>query len=286
MGCWSSDPVFRDSIEKCDREFAKYVSWSLVEELSRDEHDSRMQETSIAQPSIFALQVALAASWASRGVRPAAVVGHSVGEIAAAHLSGALSWEDACCVAIHRGRTMDLATSKGGMIAAGLSQEETLKWIEGYEGKVSLAAINGPTSVTISGDAEAIEQLAVKIEAEGIFCRRLAVEYAFHSPQMHPVRDPLLRCLANLRPQRSHTPIISTVTGKIASGLEFGAEYWWQNVRQSVRFADAMQAATELGFGVAIEIGPHPVLSYAITECFQHHNDAIPCVPLATSRAR
>jgi acyl transferase domain-containing protein/NADP-dependent 3-hydroxy acid dehydrogenase YdfG/acyl carrier protein len=271
--------IFRDSIGKCDREFAKYVSWSLVEELHRDEHDSRMQKTSIAQPSIFALQISLAAVWESLGVRPAAIVGHSVGEIAAAHLSGALTWQDACCVAVHRGRTMDLASSRGAMIAAGLSAAETEQWIRGLEDKVSLAAINGPTSVTISGADDAIEELAQRIDAKGIFCRRLQVEYAFHSPQMEPVRDELLRSLANIQPRRSHTPLISTVTGDRATGEEFGAEYWWQNVRQSVRFADAMRIAAGDGFGAALEIGPHPVLTFAITECFQQQGAAVRVFP-------
>tara|TARA_R110002049_G_scaffold4601_6_gene32873 strand:+ start:59422 stop:66123 length:6702 start_codon:yes stop_codon:yes gene_type:complete len=278
-GLLNQDAVFRQSIERCDREFAKYVSWSLVEELSRAEDESRMQETSVAQPCIFAIQVALAAVWESRGIRPSAVVGHSVGEIAAAYLSGALTWQDACCVAIHRGRTMDLATSKGAMIAAGLSADETASWIKGHEDKVALAAVNGPTSVTISGDADVIERLAQKLKDAGIFCRQLVVEYAFHSPQMDPVREPLLRCLANIRPRQAHTPIISTVTGQSADGDQFDAEYWWKNVRQSVCFADAMQVAADEGFGIVIEIGPHPVLAYSITECFQKQGKSVRAVP-------
>jgi len=278
-GVLNHNAVFRAAIEKCDREFAKYVSWSLLEELSRGENESRMQQTSIAQPSIFAIQVALAATWESLGIRAAAVVGHSVGEIAAAYLSGALSWQDACCVAIHRGRTMDLATSQGGMLAVGLSPAESAAWIRGKEDQVSLAAINGPTSVTISGDAETIESLADQLDEAGIFCRHLSVEYAFHSPQMMPVREPLLRCLANIRPQPASTPIISTVTGAFAAGTQFDAEYWWKNVRQSVRFADAMQVAAEAGFGVVVELGPHPVLAYSITECFQQQRRAVRAFP-------
>ncbi len=271
--------VFRDSIGRCNREFAKYVSWSLVEELHRDENESRMHQTSIAQPAIFALQVSLAAVWESLGILPGAIVGHSVGEIAAAHLSGALSWHDACCVAVHRGRTMDLASSRGAMIAAGLSPQETRNWIRDIEDQVSLAAINGPTSVTISGADEAIEDLARQLDAKGIFCRRLQVEYAFHSPQMEPVRDELLRSLAGIQPQNVHTPLISTVTGDCAGGQEFHADYWWKNVRQSVRFADAMRVAAKDGFGVALEIGPHPVLTYAITECFQQQGASIRVFP-------
>lgn len=268
----TSDRVFRETIAACDGEFAKYVSWSLVEELSRPEHESRMQQTSIAQPSIFAIQVALAAAWADRGIHPAAVVGHSVGEIAAAYLSGSLTWQDACCVAVHRGRTMDLASSQGAMIAVGLSADEAATWINEHESNVAIAAVNSPTSITISGDAGTVERLADKFDGAGVFCRRLAVEYAFHSPQMDPVRDPLLESLAHIRPRKSQTPIVSTVTGKVASGTEFDANYWWQNVRQSVRFADAMHAAAQNGFGAVLEIGPHPVLTYSVTECFQHHH--------------
>jgi len=276
---FDANDVFRDSIKSCDREFAKYVSWSLIEELHRDEADSRIQETSIAQPCIFALQVALAAVWADRGIRPTVVVGHSVGEIAAACLSGGLSWQDACCVAVHRGRTMDVASSQGSMIAAGLSPEETRSWIKGWEGDVSLAAINGPSSVTISGADVVIEKLAQQLESAGVFCRRLNVEYAFHSPQMEPVRDELLRSLANIQPTPTHTRMISTVTGQPLVGTELDADYWWKNVRQSVRFADAMSVTAESNIGVAIEVGPHPVLTFAITECFQHMGKSVRVTP-------
>lgn len=276
MAC---DRVFRETIAACDREFSNYVSWSLLEELSRPPQDSRMQQTAIAQPSIFAIQVALAAAWAERGIRPAAVVGHSVGEISAAYLSGSLTFQDACCVAVHRGRTMDLATSQGAMIAVGLSAQEAVSWIKCDETNVAIAAINSPSSITISGDSDTIARLAEKLDNAGIFCRRLAVEYAFHSPQMDPVRDPLLHSLSHIRPQTSHTPIISTVTGKIANGNEFDANYWWQNVRQGVHFADAMHVAAQNGFGTVLEIGPHPVLTYSITECFQQNHRNVRVLP-------
>ena len=276
---YKTNSVFYNSIEQCDREFAKYVPWSLVSELSRSEAHSKMQQTSIAQPCIFALQISLAAVWADRGILPSAIVGHSVGEIAAAYLSGALSWQDACCVAVNRGRTMDLASSRGAMIAAGLSPEETRQWIKGLEGDVSLAAINGPTSVTISGADDVIEQLAQRLDDAGIFCRRLKVEYAFHSPQMTPVREELLRSLANIQPKETHTKLISTVTGDYIDGREVGAEYWWKNVRQSVLFADAMSVASKEGYGLALEVGPHPVLTYSITECFQQHKKPVRVFP-------
>lgn len=272
------EPLFRERIERCDREFAKYVSWSLTDEFTRDETDSRMNQTAIVQPSLFALQVALADVWAARGVRPSIVVGHSVGEIAAAYQAGALTFADACCVAVHRGRTMDAATSKGAMIAAGLSVEEAARWIGAAADKVSIAAINGPTSLTISGCENEIASLQLRLETANVFCRRLEVEYAFHSPQMEPVRDELLRSLAGIQPQPTQTPMVSTVTGDVIDGRRLDAEYWWRNVRESVRFADAMDVLEKRAIPLAVEIGPHPVLSYAIAECFSKTDNEITTV--------
>ncbi len=164
---------------------------------------------------------------------------------------------------------MDLASSQGAMVAAGLSAEQVPQWILGLEDQVSIAAINGPTSVTISGAADAIDTLFDRLESENVFCRRLAVEYAFHSPQMDPVHSELIRSLAHLRPQTTTIPLISTVTGQEIDGRLLNADYWWRNVRQSVRFADAMYRLAEAGYGIAVEIGPHPVLAYSIAECFQ-----------------
>ncbi|GAB5402655.1 MAG: hypothetical protein Aurels2KO_08860 [Aureliella sp.] len=274
-GMLKFSPAFRSVIKRCEKEFSRYSDWSLTKELTRSEQDSRMQKTSIAQPSIFAIQVALAAVWESWGVKPTALVGHSVGEIAAAYLSGGLSFEDACCVALHRGRTMDLASSEGAMVAAGLPADEVPEWIAGFEQDVSLAAINGPSSVTISGEQNAIESIAQRLEEKGVFCRRLAVEYAFHSPQMDPVKDELLRALNHIEPKATHTPMISTVTGALIDGELLDADYWWQNVRQSVRFADAMTALAESDYAVAVEVGPHPVLAYSINECFQDSGGSV-----------
>ncbi|MFM8892732.1 MAG: type I polyketide synthase, partial [Planctomycetia bacterium] len=271
--------AFRRVITRCDGQFARYGDWSLVVELRRDESTSRMKETRIAQPAIFAVQAGLAAVWESWGIAPARCVGHSVGEIAAAHAAGALSFEDACLVAFHRGRTMDLASSQGGMIAVGLSPADLAPWLAGLEHEVSIAAVNGPASLTLSGRADVVERLAVAIEAAGIFCRRLTVEYAFHSPLMDPVRDELLAALAGINPRATLVPLVSTVTGGFADGRELDGDYWWRNVRQSVLFADAMRRLAEAGTRVAIETAPHPVLAYAINECFQATGQPVEAVP-------
>jgi amino acid adenylation domain-containing protein len=271
--------VFRSVIERCDTAFSRLGSWSLVEELSRDESTSRIKETSIAQPSIFAIQAGLAAVWNDWGIRPALCVGHSVGEIAAAHAAGVLSFEEACLVAYHRGRTMDLASSHGAMIAVGLSATELEPWLAGCDRHVSIAAVNGPTSLTLSGCGSVIEGLANRFEAAGVFCRRLAVEYAFHSPLMDPVRGALLASLAAVQPQEATVPFISTVTGQACHGRQLDGEYWWRNVRQPVLFADAMRCLAERGIRLALEIGPHPVLTYAINECFHAAGRSVEALP-------
>ncbi len=260
-------PIFRDTIEACDAEFLRLGSWSLVDELQRDESHSRLQKTSLAQPALFAIQVALAAVWRSVGISPAAVIGHSVGEIAAGFLAGGLSWQDACCVAFHRGRTMDRVTSSGRMLAVGLSLHEAGPWLRDTDGQVVVSAINGPHSLTLSGAADAIHRLADKFAAQGLFCRQLNVEYAFHSPQMEPVREELMQSLAHITPGAPTTPMYSTVTGRLITDERLDADYWWHNVRQTVRFADSVTRVAQEPWQVFLELGPHPVLSYAINEC-------------------
>ena len=272
-------PVFRQVIEQCDLEYRRYGDWSLVEELSSDQHNSRMHKTAIAQPAIFAIQTALAAVWKSWGIVPQAILGHSVGEIAAAYLSGALTWSDACRVAFYRGHTMDLATSQGRMLAVGLPEREIGQWLEGIEHEVSVAAINGPSSLTISGAADAINILAERLQTAGIFCKHLAVEYAFHSPQMEPVRGPLMNALSSIQPCATHTRLFSTVYGREIEGQQLGARYWWDNVRQPVRFAEVIGTLANQGYGVVVEIGPHPVLSYSMNECFQTARQSVRTFP-------
>jgi amino acid adenylation domain-containing protein len=275
----AENAVFRGVIERCDREFSRHGDWSLLAELGRDEAESRLKQTRIAQPALFAVQAGLAAVWESWGVVPARCVGHSVGEIAAALTAGALSFEDACTVAFHRGRTMDLASSQGAMIAVGLSPAELAPFLVGREQDVAIAAINGPASLTLAGAADVVGDLAAALEKAGVFCRRLAVEYAFHSPLMEPVRAGLLAALADIRPRPPRLPLVSTVTGGPVTDLPLDGEYWWRNVRQPVLFADAMKRLAAAGTDAAVEIGPHPVLAYAINECFQAAGRPVETIP-------
>ncbi len=264
----AQEPTFRDVIQRCEDLIRPMARWSLWDELHADEAHSRLQETAIAQPALFAIQIALVAVWRSWGVVPSVVIGHSVGEVAAAYVAGALSLEDAVRVIFHRGRCMELAPSRGRMLAVGLSAEEVRPLIAVYGDRVAVAAINSPRSVTLSGEGLALEEVAQVLEAGKLFVRFLQVTYAFHSAQMDPVRDEVLRSLADIHPRAATLPFVSTVTGQYATGRELDANYWWQNVRQSVLFAAGVDRLIEGNHLTMLEVGPHPVLSGSIAECF------------------
>ncbi len=273
------EPVFRDVIQRCDEIVRQLGPWSLLEELSADEAHSRMNVTAISQPAIFALQVGLAALWRSWGVRPEAIVGHSVGEVAAAHLSGVFSLEDAVRVIYQRGRCMELAPSRGRMLAAGVSAEEARELLAPFGDRVSLAAVNSPFSVTLSGESGPLEEIARRLEQRQVFVRFLQVHYAFHSAQMDPVRDELLQSLRGIQPRPATIPLFSTVRASRIDGLELGPEYWWRNVRQTVRFAESVDLLLEMGCDTILELSPHPVLTASVAECSQHRGKKVQVVP-------
>jgi acyl transferase domain-containing protein/NADPH:quinone reductase-like Zn-dependent oxidoreductase/SAM-dependent methyltransferase/acyl carrier protein len=260
------EPLFRTVVEECDKILRGLAPWSLAEELTREEAHTRLHETSIAQPCLFALQAGLCALWKSWGIEPDGVAGHSVGEITAAYVAGILSLEDAVCVIYHRGRCMDLASSLGRMVAAAMTEKEARTFVAGLEDRVSIAAVNSPASVTLSGDADTLAQIQEALDRQHIFHKPLRVNYAFHSPQMDAVREELLKSLVGITPRTASKLMISTVTGKPAEGMSCDAEYWWQNVRQSVRFGDTVLAFIDIGFRMFVEVGPHPVLSAYVLE--------------------
>jgi acyl transferase domain-containing protein/NADPH:quinone reductase-like Zn-dependent oxidoreductase/SAM-dependent methyltransferase/acyl carrier protein len=281
-GLLESEPVFREMVTRCDALLSEHADWSLLEELTADEAVSRMQRTAIAQPALFAIQVALAELWKSWGIEPDAVIGHSVGEIAAAYVAGILPLPEAAWVVFHRGRTMDQISSRGQMIAAALSVADAAALIAGREERVAIAAANSPHSVTLSGYPDAVEELADLLVARNVWHRFLKVEYAFHSPLMDPVREDLLASLGSLEAGPARIPMISTVTGKQLDGDRMNGEYWWRGLRHRVCFAEGMDDAIERGFETFLEIGPHPVLSGYMAECF--HARGVQANPLPSLR--
>jgi acyl transferase domain-containing protein/aryl carrier-like protein len=264
------EPVFREAVERCDASLRRHANWTLLEELLADESHSRMGEAEIAQPANFALQVALAALWRSWGIEPDAIIGHSAGEVAAIHVAGVLNLDEAVRVIFHRSRLQQRATGKGKMAAVSLSLAEAERAIEGSEDRVSIAAINSPMSVTLSGDADAIEEIVRSLELRQVFCRILQVEVPYHSRHMEPFKDELSQSLRGLELRPASIPLYSTVSGQrigIADGQELDAEYWWRNVRNPVRFAEAMDRLIQDGHNVFVELSPHPVLAGSISQC-------------------
>jgi acyl transferase domain-containing protein/NADPH:quinone reductase-like Zn-dependent oxidoreductase/thioesterase domain-containing protein/acyl carrier protein/short-subunit dehydrogenase len=261
-----TQPRFRAMVLRCDAIFCSLGQWSLVEELGRPERDSRLHLTAIAQPAIFAIQVALTDLFSSWGVHPVAAVGHSVGEAAAAYTAGALTLEEAARVIFHRGRTMDAARGGGRMLAASLTAEQAEELIANDDGAVEIGARNSPRSVTLSGDPEALSRIAGELEERGIFNRFLNVDYAFHSRQMDAVKDDLLHSLDRVTVHQPSIPLYSTVSGAAFAPGDFDADYWWRNVRCSVRFSDAIAELIAEGHKVFVELSAHPALTGSIAE--------------------
>ncbi|MDM9383687.1 beta-ketoacyl synthase N-terminal-like domain-containing protein [Chlorogloeopsis sp. ULAP01] len=263
----SCEPVFRTTIEQCDALFYPLANWSLMAELTADESNSRFEETEVAQPAIFALQVALAHLWRSWGVEPSAVVGHSLGEVAAAHIAGALNLEDAVRVVFHRSRLMQQRSGQGRMAVVSLSVEKFESLLAEYVDRLSIAAINSPTSIVLSGETTVLQEAIRSLEQQQIFCKFLQVNNAFHSPQMESYQDELARSLQDINPQTASIPIISTVTGKTQPGQNFDATYWTRNIREPVYFAAAVNELVQTQHNLFVELSPHPVLGMNISQC-------------------
>ncbi len=270
---FAAEAVFRATIKACDALLRRHVPWSLVEELFAPEEQSRLGETEVVQPALFAVQVGLAALLRSRGVTPDAVIGHSVGELAAAHVAGALSLEEAVRVVALRGRVMQRATGLGKMAWVALTLEDAGRVIAGREAILAIAAVNDPGSVVLSGQGAALDEVVTTLSARGIDCRPLKVNYAFHSPQMDALAQELTGLLGRVEASRTTIPLYSTVTGATIEGEALDAAYWGKNVRERVHFARAVESAFEDGQRLYLEVGPHPVLSTNLSQCLAAHRD-------------
>jgi acyl transferase domain-containing protein/SAM-dependent methyltransferase/acyl carrier protein len=262
------EPVFRKVIEECDEALRPWTSFSLLEELARDEKTSQMHRTEIAQPAIFAVQVALAELWKSWGVVPSAIVGHSVGEIAAACVAGILSVREAARVIALRARYMEnCARGDGTMLAVGLTEEEARAIILRKDRTVVIAAFNGPRSLTLAGPRVSLESIAGELESGGVFARFVRVDHPFHHPMMQPASQALEEVLAELEPQEEKVPFFSTVTGRRCKGRTCDAGHWGRGIRQPVMFSAAVGALADFGVDEWLEISAHPALSISIQEC-------------------
>lgn len=257
-----ADPVFATAIDEVDALFSQYADFSLRKELAGQNGDDRYQRTEIAQPALFALQVGITRMLAQRGVVPAAVIGHSVGEVAAAWACGALTLPDAVCVIFQRSRLQGQTKGQGRMTAVGVSGEavQALIALHNLGASLCVAGYNSSRGATVAGAPEALSILEAALAEQAVFFRRLDLDYAFHSPAMDGIEAGIRDSLAHIQPRASAIPFYSTVTGATLDGASLTADYWWRNVREPVRFEQATDALVDQGNNIFVEVGPHPLL--------------------------
>lgn len=260
----ASEPVFRDQVERCDQLMREHVDWSLLDVLAAPASRSRLHEADVVQPALFAVAVGLTALWRSVGIVPDAVVGHSLGEIAAAHAAGSLTLEDAVRVVCHRGRlTRRKADGSGGVMVVALDAESVLRALEPHDGRLVIGGINSPSSTLVSGDLPALVELQEALKKQDILCKQVELPYASHSHHMDSLLDEFSQVIGDLDLTPSAIPIYSTVDRRFHDGTQLTAEYWTRNLRRPMHFLDAARAlgADHDGF---LEISPHPVLLSAL----------------------
>ncbi|OHV45204.1 beta-ketoacyl synthase [Parafrankia soli] len=273
-----SSAVFAQRVAECDRALAGFVDWSVVDVLRGVSGAGWLERAEVVQPVSWAVMVGLAAVWESWGVRADVVLGHSQGEIAAACVAGALSVPDAARVVAVRGRLIaaELAGGggragavgdAGGMVSVALPAAEVEGFLERWDGRVEVAAVNGPASTVVAGETAALEEVVAFCAARGARARRVAVDYASHTSRVEPLRASLLRELAGLRSAAPRIPFLSTVTGRrMTEPGELDAPYWFDNLRSPVLFAPAVRELLDEGCRFFLEVGAHPVLTPAVAE--------------------
>ncbi|MES2220254.1 MAG: acyltransferase domain-containing protein, partial [Acidobacteriota bacterium] len=263
-----SNAAFRQAFKECDAAIRLETGWSLVDRVIGADAAAHLLQIDVIQPSLFAMSVALAAMWQSWGIEPDAVVGHSMGEVAAAYIAGVLNLKDAVAIICRRSRLMKTLSDGGSMATVELPMTQVEQLLVS-ENDISIAASNGPHTTVISGDAAAIERLLRDLTARDIYCRQIKVDVASHSAQVDPILDSLLVSLSDIHPQPARIPMLSTVTGDYAvsasdpsaeNATRMDAEYWVQNLRRSVLFAPAIQRLCADGRDTFIELSPHPIL--------------------------
>ncbi|MEU5032134.1 type I polyketide synthase [Streptomyces milbemycinicus] len=261
-----ASPVFAEHFRRCAEAVERHTDYTVESVLRADPGAPSLDRVDVVQPVLWAVMVALAELWRSHGVEPAAVVGHSQGEIAAACVAGVLSVDDAARVVVLRSQVLPELSGRGGMASVAQPVGLVEKHLERWDGRLSVAAVNGPSSTVVSGDADALEELLEGYEADGVRARRVPVDYASHCAHVDALRGPLLDALSGIEPKAGTVPLYSTVTGRRIDGTTMDAGYWYTNLRQQVRFQEATEALLADGHGVFIECSPHPVLTIGVQE--------------------
>ncbi|MFE1328698.1 beta-ketoacyl synthase N-terminal-like domain-containing protein, partial [Streptomyces sp. NPDC058741] len=262
----ATSSVFAARLTECGDALAPHVDWDLAAVLRGDRDAPPLDRSDVVQPVLWAVMVSLAALWQSHGIRPAAVVGHSQGEIAAACVAGALSLEDAALVVALRSKILVPLEGRSGMVSLALAEDDARGFVARWGDHVTVAALNGPTSTVVSADTGTVTDILATAEREDVRARRVGIDYASHSSHVEPVREEMLRLLAPIVPRRPEVPFLSTVTGDWLDTPATDASYWYDNLRNPVLLAPAVRALTHAGHGAFVEVSPHPVLTGPVQE--------------------
>ncbi|WP_308798814.1 acyltransferase domain-containing protein, partial [Streptomyces sp. UH6] len=258
-----SSPVFAARMAECAAALAPHTDWSLLDVVRSGEG---LERVDVVQPVLWAVMVSLAELWRSYGVQPAAVIGHSQGEIAAAAVAGILSLEDAAKVVALRSRAITALAGLGGMVSVAQAADTVRETITAWDGRISVAAVNGPSSTVVSGEVDALDEFLAHCQGNDIRARRVDVDYASHSAHVEAIRDELARLLDGITPQQGSIPLYSSLTGRLLDATETAMDggYWYDNLRNTVEFENATRAALADGHTVFIEVSPHPVLALGL----------------------
>uniref|UniRef100_UPI0035AB90F1 SDR family NAD(P)-dependent oxidoreductase n=1 Tax=Streptomyces longispororuber TaxID=68230 RepID=UPI0035AB90F1 len=257
----ASEPEFASSLRACEQALAPHVDWSLTEVIA---DGLPLERVDVVQPALFAVMVSLAALWRSYGVEPAAVIGHSQGEIAAACVAGALSLEDAATVVAVRAKALRSLAGTGGMVSLARTEEQAEALLAPYAGALSVASVNGPGSVVVAGPRAELDALLAACAADGVRAKNIPVDYASHSPMVEPLREELTAALSGVVARTASVPLYSTTTGEPIDTALMGADYWFRNLREQVRFETGTRLLAEAGFDAFVEVSPQPVLTPGI----------------------
>ncbi|GAA4562918.1 acyltransferase domain-containing protein [Planotetraspora kaengkrachanensis] len=260
----STSAVFARHIRACENALAPHLDWSLTDVLTRRPGAPALDRVDVVQPALFAMMVSLARLWEQAGVHPHAVIGHSQGEIAAAHIAGALSLGDAATVVALRSQAIASIGTTGRMASVPLRADEVRRRLAGWGDRLNVGAVNGPAVTVVSGEVTALTEFVASCRAEDLDVREVRVDYASHSPLVEPVKPRLLDVLSDIRPRASDIVFYSTVTGRRLDTARLTAGYWYRNLRQTVELGDAVRAAVADGHRVFVESSPHVILTEGV----------------------
>ncbi len=279
LGLLDCSPVFAEQMRACGKALSEHVDWSLEDVLRGAPSAPGLDRIDVLQPVLFAVVVSLAGLWRSLGVRPTAVVGHSQGEIAAAYVAGGLSLEDAARVVALRSRALVGLVGRGAIASVALGPQELRLRLTKWGDRITISAVNGPSSVGVAGDLEVLAELLEELKVDGVRARAVPATVATHSPQAETVREELLDACSAIAPRQGNVPFFSTVTGELLDTSELDGEYWYRNVRETVKLEQVTRVLLENGQRTFIEVSPHPVLTIgvqeSIDESISDHDDAL-----------